>query len=175
MRKLMLAAAFVLTGALSPAAQPAGQPATQPGLRPGAQPGLVPAQPLQPVQPRPLPVTAARMTQLEEEFELAEAGRDVKRAHLKVAELGVRGAEIEVERLNRLAANGIVDKETLEKAKLDVDVAKVQVEVRGAELKEAEVKVKYAKKRLDEAKAVGVRPAPGVPAPPVPVPVDPNS
>ena len=111
-------------------------------------------------------VSPARMAQLEEEYESLEASRDVKKAHVKVAEIGVRVAEAGLDRVARHFANKVVSKEEVEKAQLEVDLAKAQLEIRLAEVKEVEVKVKYAKKRLDDAKLGGVRPLPGVrPAP----------
>jgi multidrug resistance efflux pump len=179
MRCALFAVALVLTGTgVATAEDP--KP-VQPPPRPAIQPGTLPAQPAQPFlpgqPPRPIPVTAAQLSKLEEELEVLEAARDVKKAHVKVAELGVRAAEVALDRTNKLAATAAVTKDEVERAKLDVDMAKGLVEVRMAELKEAEVKVKYAKKRLDDAKAAGVRPGPIVPVPgPVPVrpvPVDP--
>ena len=50
----------------------------------------------------------------------------------------------------------------LGKAEADFEMAKAQVDIRAAELKEVEVKIKHAKKRLDDAKLGGVRPLPGL-------------
>jgi hypothetical protein len=113
--------------------------------------------------------TATRLALLEEAFELLEAQRDVRRAHIRAAEVGVRSALVSAERTEAIAKNGIVSREELDKAKLDVEAAKAQLEIRKAELKEIEVKIKYAKKRLDDAKAAGVRPVrPATPADPPP-------
>lgn len=139
----------------------------QPALPKAIQPKAV--QPVQPLPIRPIAVTALKMAQLEEDFETVEAHRDVKKAHVKAAEVGVRVAEINLDRLSRLASSNAVAKEEVEKAKLDVDLAKAQVEIRMAELKESEVKVKHAKKRLDDAKLGGVRP------PPIIRPVEPKA
>ena len=105
-------------------------------------------------------LSATRMAALEEEFELLEAQRDVRRAHIRAAEIGVKSAMVSAERIEAIARNGVVSKEELDKAKLDVEAAKAQLEIRMAELKEIEVKIKFAKKRLDDARAAGVRPAP---------------
>jgi hypothetical protein len=115
-------------------------------------------------------MTPARLSTLEEEFELVEAQRDVRRAHVMAAEVGVRAAEITLERVSGIAKTGIVTREELEKAKLEVDAAKAQLQIKMAEMKEVEIKVKYAKQRLEDAKAAGIRPAPARPAGP---PVDP--
>jgi multidrug resistance efflux pump len=149
MRLVMCTAALVLTSAAAAADDPKPVRPAQPALQP---PGGL--------QPRPVPVAPAQLMQLEEDLEMAEAARDVRKAHVKLAELGVRAAEVDLERLTRLAAGGAITKEEAEKAKVMVEVAKAQLEIRVAELKEVEVKVKYAKKRLDEAKRGGVRPVP---------------
>lgn len=136
-----------------------------------AQPKVVrPAQPIQPqpVQPRPaLPIAPARMIQLEEEVETIEAARDVKKAHIRAAEVAVRANEATLELVAAQGAN--VPKHDMMKAKFELEMAKAHLEIRVAELKEIEVKVKFAKKRLEDAKAGGVRPVPGV----RPLPVDP--
>lgn len=150
----------------------------------GLTAGLAAAQEVKPVQPpkvvvpiQPLParpatqVTALKMAQLEEEFETVEAQRDVKKAYVKAAQVGVHVAEVKLNQVDQLAQQNppVVSKREVELAKLEVEQAKAQLEIRLAELKESEVKVKHAKKRLDDAKLAGVRPAPGV----RPVPVDP--
>ena len=102
---------------------------------------------------------AARIETLREEFELLQAQRDVRRAHIRAAEIGVKSALISAELIEAIAKNGVVSKQEVEKAKLEVEAAKAQLDIRMAELKEIEVKIKFAKKRLDDAKAAGVRPA----------------
>lgn len=122
-----------------------------------------PAQP-GPNQPGPPPVRvtpAARLAQLEEEFETLEVARDVRRGHLRLAELGVARAATAFERLQKLAANGQVGGSEIEGAKFEVEAAKIQLEIRAAEVREIEVRLKYAKRRLEEAKQGGARPAPG--------------
>jgi hypothetical protein len=134
-------------------------------------------QPAQPGQPRVVPAPAARLAQLEEDLEVLEAARDVKKARVRAAEVGIAGAKARVDLLAKINADGgIVSATEQNTAKFDLEMAKAQLGIRMAELKEAEVKVKYAKKRLDDAKANGVRPAPlpgPVPAPVRPLPVDP--
>jgi hypothetical protein len=104
-------------------------------------------------------VTATKMATLEEEFETIEAHRDVRRAHVRAAEVTLRGTEVQLEILAKSPANTIPQSEMM-KAKLEVDAAKAQLEIKMAELKEVEVKLKFAKKRLEDAKAAGVRPLP---------------
>ena len=172
MRRTLLAlAAFVLTGA---AAVTAEDPApAKPTLPRAVQPKVVQpkVQPL-PVQPR---VTAAKMAQLEEDFETLEAQRDVKKAQIRAARVAMEGAQARHELVAKAGAAGAAATELIT-AKFDVEMAKAQLEIREAELKEVEVKVRHARKRLDDAKAAGVRPQPGVrPVPMDPPPADPLS
>jgi len=110
------------------------------------------------------------MTQLEEEFELIEAQRDIRKAYMKAAEVTVKSAEASFDLISRPGVN--IAQTELIKARFDLEAAKAQLEIRAAELKEVEVKVKYAKKRLDELKTATARPV--APAPRVdPKPVDP--
>ncbi|HEY1186364.1 MAG TPA: hypothetical protein VGE74_01850 [Gemmata sp.] len=129
-----------------------------------------PAQPkvIQPLPARPLTVTAAKMAQLEEEAEVLEAQREVKKAHIKAAEIRVEATNQRYELLNKAAKGTREDHD----AKYEFDMAKAQLEIRIAELKETEVKVKFARKRLEDAKAAGVRPVPN-PRPVAPKAVDP--
>lgn len=122
---------------------------------------------LQPAQPGIIRVTPAKMAQLEEDFETLEAHRDVRKAHVRAAEVAIKAAEIN---LDLLGKGGNIPAVELAKAKLEVEAAKAQLEIRIAEMKEVEVKVKYAKKRLDDAKG-GV--APGAVIRPNPKQVDP--
>lgn len=162
MRRVMFAtAALVLSAAVGVAQDP------PPKVQPVPAPKVI--LPVQPGQPAGWArgTTAAAMARLEEEVETLEANRDVKRAYLRVAEASVRIPLAELERVEGVFKAGVATKDEFERAKANVDIAKAQVEVRAAELKEVEVKIKHAKKRLDEAKAAGVRPAPA------PKPVDP--
>jgi hypothetical protein len=72
---------------------------------------------------------------------------------VKVAEVGVKIAELQTGRVEKLASTNAVSKEELEKARLELDAAKAQLEIRLAEMREVEVRIKHAKKRLDDAKA----------------------
>lgn len=164
MRRMVFAMAACVLGGVLPALAQDEKPKVVP-----AQPKVV--QPVQPLPVRPVPVTAAKMAQLEEEAEALDAHREVKKAHVKAAEIGVRAAEINLDRISRLLASNTVSKEDAERAKLEVEMAKAQVAIRVAELKEVEVKVKFARKRLEDAKAAGVRPNPFAPKPADPSPV----
>jgi hypothetical protein len=144
------------------------QPVSQPN-----PPQPVPIQPGLP-QPNPpmviFPGNTGMISRLEEEVETLEAQRDTKKAIVKAAEVGVRAATVGLERVSRIAASGASSKEDVDRAKLEVEAAQAQLDIRLAEMKEIEVKIKYAKKRLDEAKA-GPRPfnPPVPPNPPRPV------
>jgi hypothetical protein len=143
------------------------------------QPQPVPLQPaplqpgvMQPNQPMMMfPGNPAMIPRLEEDLELLEAQRDTKKAYVKAAEVGIKVADVSLERITRIIGSGAAGKEDADKARLEVDVAKAQYEIRVAEMKEVEVKIKHAKKRLDEAKAnAGFRPLnPAVPPKPKPV------
>jgi hypothetical protein len=158
---LASAAVFALVvAAVAVAQDPPPTDPTQPGRAKAApvQPKAVQVQPAQPGLIRSS-VTAARMATLEEEFETLEAHRDVKKAIVKAAEVAVKGAEAN---LALLGQPGQAPASELTKAKIEVEAAKAQLEIRIAELREVEVKIKHAKKRLEDAKAAGVRPLPGV-------------
>jgi hypothetical protein len=149
MRRVLFAAVTAVLGCAVVAAQ---EPKP-------AQPKAVPAQPVQPLPIRVAGVTAARMAQLEEEVETLEAHRDVKKAYLRAAEVSAKVNE-KLFALMQKAANAASAMD-LGEAEAKFETAKAQVDIRAAELKEVEVKIKYAKKRLEDAKATGVRPAPG--------------
>jgi hypothetical protein len=125
------------------------------------QPKAVPAPAVQPLQPRVVAVSPARMAVLEEEVETLEANRDVRKAYVRAAEVSVKANEKAYELVKKHAGTTAGATE-LSKAEADFEMAKAQLDIRVAELKEVEVKIKHAKKRLEDAKAAGVRPAPGV-------------
>lgn len=153
-RFLFAAGAFALVG-LSAATAEDPKPA-QP-----AQPTQPKAVQVRPVQPQPLPairVAPATLTNYEENVELLEVQRDAKKAFIKAAEVAVRMRELDAERLIKAVAAGAGSKEDAERARLEVEGAKAQLEIRIAEMKEVEVRLKYARKRLEDAKA-----SPGTP------------
>jgi hypothetical protein len=114
---------------------------------------------VQPAQPGVFArVTPAKMATLEEEFEMIEAHREVRKAHVRAAEVALKGAEVHLDLMGK--AGGAAPQVEVARAKMDVEAAKAQLDIRMAELKEVEVKIKHAKKRLDDAKAAGVRPPP---------------
>jgi hypothetical protein len=148
------------------AGQPGGGKATRPGDgQPGG--GFQPTPKDNPWSTGPTRVTPAKMAQLEEEFEMIDAHREVRKAYIRAAEVAVKSAEINFDLMNKSGA--AVPQSELAKAKLEVEAARAQLEIRLAELKEVEVKIKFAKKRLDDAKAATVRPVPKVD----PKPIDP--
>lgn len=79
--------------------------------------------------------------------------------YIKAAEVTFEIVRMNALRLERQMATGFILKGELDKARLEVEVAQAQLEIRIAELKEVEVKIKYAKKRLEDAKA-GIRQPP---------------
>ena len=117
----------------------------------------VPERPVQPV--RPAVAAPARVAALEEEVELLEAQRDVRKAHIRATEVGVEATKSRFDLLAKGAGAGISATEVLA-ARFEFELAKAQLDIRLAEFKEVEVKIKHAKKRLEEAKAAGVRPGP---------------
>jgi hypothetical protein len=143
-----VACALITTAVVTAQNQP---PAPQPNPVPQAQPQPKAA------QPRPLPVSPTVMMNYEENVELYEAQRDARKAYVRAAEVAVKSAELSYANLDRIAKANQISREELEKGKLEVEAAKAHLEIRLCELKEIEVKLKYAKKRLDDAKAAGVR------------------
>jgi hypothetical protein len=125
----------------------------KPAPAPAVQPKAVPA----PAQPLPArPIAPASVAALEEEVETLEARRDVKKAYVKAAEVAVRANDKAYALIKGATAAAV----ELNKAEADFEMAKAQRDIRVAELKEVEVKIKHAKKRLEDAKAGGGRPAP---------------
>jgi hypothetical protein len=153
LRTLAIPAVLVLLVSVLWADDP---PAARPFQR--DQPRAVPAQPA----PREGAVRRAdtsTLAKFEEEAEVIEAQLDVKRAYTRAAEVGVMGTKQKFNRVAQLRANGTITNEDVEQAKIEMEAAIAQLDIRKAEMKEVEVKLKYAKKRLDEAKA----PAPARP------------
>ena len=165
MRQVLFAAvAAVLAAAVVTTAQEKPAPTPEP-----AQPKAVPAPAVQPLQPRP--IAPARVAALEEEVETLEANRDVKKAYVRAAEVAVKLSE---KTYKLFKATGVTTAAVeLNKVEADFEMAKAQLDIRVAELKEVEVKIKHAKKRLEDAKAAPVRPAPGA-RPAEPKPADPT-
>jgi len=144
---------------------------TRPGARPDSRaqfgkadpfPGQPDAKGFQPFGPgftgRLSPAAARRaIPQYEEEVELIEAQRDIRKAHVRAAEVMVKAAETQFDLLDK---SGNIPQMERMKARLEVEAARAQLEIKVAEVKEVEVRVKYAKKRLDDAKAAGAAPPP---------------
>lgn len=153
MRHFLFAAALLLTGAMvAKADDPKPAPVAPLAVQPN--PGRPVPLPLRPFGP-------ARILQLEEEVESLEANIEVKKTQIKAAEIGVQLAEVNLKRHLELFKSAAIPEDVVQKAKLEVGAAKVQVELRQAELKEVVVRLKYAKKRLENAKAADSPPAPG--------------
>lgn len=170
MRRFLIAAGVfaLVAGVTAQDPKPDPKPADPAQPVPRAKAAILPAQP---ALGRPAVVTAAKMATLEEEFETLEAHRDVRKAYVKAAEVAVKAAELGADRVRSLVSKNVATREDMDKAQLELEAARAQLEIRIAEVKEVEVKIKFAKKRLDDAKAAGVRPpvAPRVD----PKPVDP--
>jgi hypothetical protein len=140
----------------------------------------VPVPPQQVISPPPVvfPGNHPSISRMEEELESLEAHRDTKKAYVKATEVGVRAAQVNLERIKKIALQGAVSNEEVDRAVVEVEAARAQVEIRMAEMKEVEVKIKYARKRLEEAKS-GPKPfnppKPGDPPKfgPIPKPLDP--
>lgn len=132
------------------------------------QPDQKGAQPFGPFG-RLSPAAARRiLPQYEEELELVEAQRDIRKAHVRAVEVAVKAAETQLELIGT-AGNNIPAMERA-KARLEVEAARAQLEIKVAEMKEIEVRVKYAKKRLEDAKTAATAPPPvqrGFDPPPV--------
>ncbi len=93
--------------------------------------------------------TAAKVALYEEEVETLEANREVRKAFVRAADVGIKFAEVNASRVEKIVAANGASKEELDKARLEIEAAKAQFEIRAAEMKEVEVKIKFAKKRLD--------------------------
>jgi len=158
MLKSILAAAAFATGiAVAIADDPPPAPrvapkAAQPGF--GTQPGFTNR------------ATPAMLARYEEEAEVLEAQLDVKKAYIKAAEVGFTGAKLKLERVIKLESSKAVPPEEVLQAKLEAEAAAAQLDIRKAEAKEVDVRLKHAKKRLEDGKAAGVRPAPRAPIDP---------
>jgi multidrug resistance efflux pump len=134
-------------------AQPLQPRAPQPVQPPLVQPG----QPLQPLQPR-LPLVSSRLLQLEEELELLQAQLDIKRAHVKLAEVNAAAKESRFKLLNELQGKAAFSQLDVLDARYAWELAEAELRVCMAEMREIEVKIKYAQRRWEEAK--GGRPQP---------------
>ena len=125
----------------------------------GAFPGQPDARGGFPFAGRMSPAAARRMLpQYEEEVELIEAQRDIRKAHVRAAEVAVKSAEVQFDLLDR-AGDRIPQMERM-KARLEVEAARAQLEIKVAEMKEVEVRVKHAKKRVEDAKTAAAAPPP---------------
>lgn len=104
------------------------------------------------------PTVARRMLpQYEEEVELIEAQRDIRKAHVRAAEVAVKAAETQFELLGNA---GNIPQMERAKARLEVEAARAQLEIKIAEMKEVEVRVKHARKRVEDAKTAAAAPLP---------------
>jgi hypothetical protein len=105
----------------------------------------------------PTPAARELARQLEasrDEIEVLEAQLAVKRAQVLAAQITLKDARAELERLRRLAGTrsvpGLVSPQDLDKAQTQVSLAEVQLRIKEAELKEPEVRLRQARRRLEE-------------------------
>ncbi len=121
-------------------------------------------QPVQPKQiPQDLPSTRiTTSTSLEEELELLQAQRETRKGYLKAAEMTLKTSQVKLDELKEITP-AFTDNpgESIKRLKLELEAAKGLFEARAGELKEVEVKIKFAKKRVEEAKAVAIQTAKG--------------
>jgi hypothetical protein len=106
------------------------------------------------------PLSATLLLSYEENVELLDAQRETKKAHIAAAGVAVKLAEVNVAQIERAVAANAGGRTELEKARLEVEAAKARLEIQIGEMKEIEVRAKYAKKRLEEVKAMERAPAP---------------
>ena len=99
------------------------------------------------------------LPQYEEELELIEAQRDIRKAHVRAAEVAVKAAETQFD-CSTSAGNNVPQMERT-KARLEVEAAQAQLEIKIAEMKEVEVRIKYSKKRRRGCEGVRGRSSPG--------------
>jgi outer membrane protein TolC len=97
---------------------------------------------------------------LEESVEQLEAALDVKKAYVKAADVGVSVAKARHTMMSQAFKAGAIKEPDVEVARIEVESALAQLDIRKAEMREVEVKLKQTKKRLDEAKTA---PAPAAP------------
>ncbi len=157
-RFLFACAALAFATTVVAVEDPKPQPEPQP-----AQPRVVPVQPkgiqvrpapAQPIQPGRI-LGGNRIAAIEEEIEVLEAQRDVRKAYVKAAEVAVTSTEMNVEILGKVGELSVQERN---KIKIELEAAKAQLEIRIAEMKEVEVKIKHAKRRLEDATPAGGRP-----------------
>jgi multidrug resistance efflux pump len=143
-RQLAAVAALILAGGVADAQPPKLFEAPPPKLMVESAGGLI--------------------RRLQDEVELLEAHFETKRAYTRAAAVGVEGAKLKFKNVSRLAGEKVVSSDELDMARVDLDAAKAQLEVRMAEQREVEVRLMHAKRRLDEAKGPPPTPVPPKPA-----------
>jgi outer membrane protein TolC len=65
---------------------------------------------------------------------------------------------LNLQRIQTIVDRGAASKDEVDRASVELEAAKAQVEIKLAEMKEVEVRIKFAKKKLEEAKNNGPRP-----------------
>src|SRR5262249_5378776 len=85
---------------------------------------------------------------LKDEVELLEAQMNVKQAHVRAAERGVKAAATGLDRVKNLRDKGVVSSEQISNAEEAYEKAVSELEIRQAELKEHAVRMAQAKRRM---------------------------
>ncbi len=108
----------------------------------------------------------ADFLRMEEEVELLEAHLATRKAHIKAAIADVEGAKSVAEFAIQAQERGTGNALDASRARAALARAEALVEVRECELREVEVKLKFARQRLEDAKArKAARPGPPQAAP----------
>src|SRR5205085_369400 len=98
---------------------------------------------IRPVKDVPTPAERAladRLQQARDDVEVVQAQLEVKRAQLLAAEVDLRQATGQYQRLKELYQTGALDARAFAKAKADVESLDAQVRVKQAELREPEIR-----------------------------------
>ena len=162
----------------APVADPQPARPVNPPRRATAEPSPAAASP----QLDPLPISAPAaniphlpgeaVERLKDEVDLLAVQLPARRAAVRIARNALLRAEGAVSLVQVRVEKGLSQVEELREAKLDVEDARAQIEVRESELQEHELRIAQAKRRLDRVAAV--RPA-GPASGPVRVPTAPRS
>ena len=100
----------------------------------------------------PQPAPKSKVVVSEDSAEVLEAQLETRKAYVKAAEVALAGAKGKLDRVTRARAAGTVAAEEEAQAKLEVETASAQLDIRKAEVREVEVRLKNAKTRPAIAK-----------------------
>lgn len=96
-------------------------------------------------------------TRLKDEVELLEAQMEVKRAHIRAAERGVKAATTAFDRMKQARNSGAVSAEQYGQAEEALEKSISELDIRKAEMNEHQVRLTQTKRRLSEANAPAAR------------------